>query len=303
VLLVVVFVLLASRPLWLTTRGLRNFNLENMQRRWHHAVDGTRTYHEQTVHWLALYLGWPTIVVAVLGYAVLITQFVRRRDYALGGILTMGLTMSALYLWNGQVAPDQPWAMRRYVPVIMPLLLVAAAAGLAAAWRSRRLRVLSRGLVVIVVVYAVWFPWTVTRPMWKVREEYPQLTQVQALCSAIGKDGAVVEVDEDVVFGYGQTLRSFCNVPTIALDAATPPELVKIRAAVQAHGRRLFVLAQHPEFLNLAPGSPTAAFSVVNVQRWPTQINVAPELPDTQQYAMYLATVDAAGLAHPVPAR
>ena len=47
--------------------------------------------------------------------------------------------MSALYLWNAQIAPDQPWAMRRYVPVVLPLLLVLAAAfGLRELWRVRR---------------------------------------------------------------------------------------------------------------------------------------------------------------------
>ena len=40
--------------------------------------------------------------------------------------------MSALYLWTSEVAPDQPWAMRRYVPVVLPLMLIAAGAALRA---------------------------------------------------------------------------------------------------------------------------------------------------------------------------
>lgn len=304
--LVLVFAALASRPLWETTRGTPNANLENMQRRWGHAVDGTRTYHEQTVNWLALYLGWGTVVVAVLGYTVLVTALVRRRQYTLSGMLAMGLSMSALYLWNGQIAPDQPWAMRRYVPVIMPLLLVAAAAGIEAAWRARgplRFAWMQRALIIVAVAYGVWFPWSVTHPMRHVRDEVPQLSQLNALCSAIGPHGAVVEADEATIFGYGQTLRSFCNVPTIGLDAPLPAELVSIRAAAQAHGKTLYVLAQNPDFLPLAPGASRTPFSVVTVQRWPTQINVAPKLPDTQNYAMYLADVDVSGLAHPVSPR
>jgi hypothetical protein len=303
-LVVVAFAVLASRPLWLTSRGDRNANLENMQARWNHAIDGTRTYHEQTVHWLALYLGWGTVVVAVAGYCVLITAFLRRREYALSGVLTMGLTMSALYLWNGQIAPDQPWAMRRYVPVIMPLLLVAAGAAVQEAWEHRgplRFRWMSRVILIVAVGYGVWFPWKVTEPMRHVRDEVPQLVQLDALCSAIGTRGAVVEADEPTVFGYGQTLRSFCNVPTINLDAPLPVELAAMRSAALSHGRTLFVLAQNPDFVPVAPGSAKEPFSVVTVQRWPTQINVAPTLADTQTYAMYLYVVDPAGSAQPVP--
>jgi hypothetical protein len=151
------------------------------------------------------------------------------------------------------------------------------------------------------VGYAVWFPWSVTHPMRQVREEVPQLGQLRALCSALGPRAAVVEVDEAVVFGYGQTLRSFCNVPTIGLDAATPAELARISTALRAHGRTLFVLAQDPAFLNPPAAISAVPFSVVKVERWPTQVNVAPKLPDTQQYSMYLATVDADGTEHLLP--
>ena len=110
-----------------------------MQARWGHAVDGTRTYNEQTVHWLALYFGWPTVLLGGGRVRLLsLADAVRRRACALIAALATGLlSMSALYLWNSRGAPDQPWAMRRYVPVVLPLLLVAAAAALRRLWRHR----------------------------------------------------------------------------------------------------------------------------------------------------------------------
>jgi hypothetical protein len=298
-LLLVAFAVLVSRPAWMTTRGVRSLNLENMQRRWGAAVDGTRTYNEQTVHWLALYLGWPTVVLAVLGYAVLIALLVLRRTYALAAVVTMGLTMSALYLWTSQVAPDQPWAMRRYVPVVMPLLLIAAAAALQAVWQWRGARQVGRVLVVLAAAYLLTFPARVTWPMRHVREEVPQRQQVEALCAAIGSRGAVVEVDEATIFGYGQALRSFCDVPTIGLVGATPDQLADMKRAVAAHGRELFVLNQdeRPLPVQYANRGTPPAFSIVTVQRWPTQINVAPDEPDSQRYTMFLSRVDDAGLA------
>jgi hypothetical protein len=308
-LLVVVFAFLASRPLWEKTRGVRNLNLENMQARWHHPVDGTRTYHEQTVHWLALYLGWPTIVLAVAGYALLLVRLLRGRRYELAGVLAMGLPMSALYLWNGQVAPDQPWAMRRYVPEIMPLLLVAAVVALAvlADVRHRVPQGLGRLAAVTGCAFMIAFPLAVSWPMRGVRDEVPQLRQVHALCHRLGTHAAVVEVDDPTIFGYGQTLRSFCGVPTAGLISATPDELLAMKRAAAAHGRTLYVLSQDiaqpqyaPQTGIAPPAVPPPGFSTVTVSRWPTEINVAPSGPDVQTYTVFLATVDDAGLAHPV---
>lgn len=302
-----VFVALAFRPLWQTTHGTRNLNIENMQRTSRIAVDGTRTYNEQTVHWLALYVGWPTLVAAVLGYAWMLVRLIRARRYELAGVLALGLSMSALYLWTSQIAPDQPWASRRYVPVVLPLALVAAGFGFRALWRVRRWRIVVRTLVVAALGYGLAFTAATTYTMRHVRDEYPQRTQLTALCRGIGSDGAVLMLDEDVIFGYGQSLRSFCNVPTIGLVDATPEQIRSVNSSVIAHGRHLFVLAQltTPDRLvqvTRSTGLPPVTYQRVVVQRWPTQINVAPDDTDVKQtYSMFLASVDAAGTPHLVP--
>jgi hypothetical protein len=236
----------------------------------------------------------------VIGYVLLVAAVVRRRAYGTVAALTMGLTMSALYLWNPQIAPDQPWAMRRYVPVVLPLLLVAAMAGLAALARWERGRQVGRAVIVLACAYVVVFAAQVSWPMRHVRDEVPQLRQVEAICAAVGPRGAVVEVDDSAVFGYGQTLRGFCNVPTIGLPAAAPEQLAAVRRAVAAHGRVLYVLSQDPARATYADGVQPGAFSTVTVQRWPTQINVAPDEADQQTYTMFLSTVDDRGFAHPV---
>ena len=299
VLLAVTFVALVTRPAWQTTRGKFVADLENMQRRWGVAVDGTRTYNEQTLHWQALYYGWVTIALAFAGYGVLFAQLMRRRAYPLTAVLGMGVPLSMLYLVTSEVAPDQPWAMRRYVPVIIPLFLVAAAAALRAMWRWGSARqVVVRPFVVAAVAVMIAFPTAVSWPMRHVREENGQLTQLQAICRAVGKDGAIVETDDATAFGYGQSVRSFCGVPAIAVPQASGEELAQIGVAVRAHGRVPYVLGQSPEFTGGRPGQ---AFSVVNVQRWPTQINKAPEEADAQQYAVWLSRVDASGQLVPIP--
>jgi hypothetical protein len=322
---VAVFGVLASRPLWMQTHGPLNSNLVNMQQYSRVAVDGTRTYDEQTVHWLALYLGWPTVVLGVAGYAAMVAVLVRRRAYVLCAAVAMGLSMSVFYLWSSKITPDQPWAMRRYVPVVMPLLLVAAMYGLHALWGSRSRvqawgsRVQARGrqvlggrqlggvitgVAVLAGLAAVAFPAVTTWPMRHVREDVPQLGQLQALCSAIGPNAAVVMLDESVIVGYGQSVRSFCKAPAIGIIAPSAAQIATINTAVLAHGRKLFVLAQNGnEFLGLTSGlGVVPPFSVVTVQRWPNQIGIAPKRPVTDGFTeLYLLAVDAAGIGHPVP--
>jgi hypothetical protein len=304
VVLVAGFALLASRPLWQQTHGAtRNLNLENMQRVSVTTVDGTRLYNEQSVNWQAMYFGWPTVLLAVAGYAVLVVALVRRRNYPLVGTLSMGLIMSGLYLWNCEIVADQPWASRRFVPVVMPLLLVAAAAALRALWSWQRGLEWARVLAIVGGVLMVVVPLSITLPVLSLREEQGQQVQLAAICAAVGEHGAVVELDRKTKQGYGQAIRAYCGVPTIAVVAATPPQLASIRTAVAAHGRTMFTLTQEPTPAQYADNDVPAPFSTVIVPRWPNVINQPPRSGSYQQTTVYLSTVDDAGFGHPVAPR
>jgi len=186
-------------------------------------------------------------------------------------------------------------------------VLVAAGYGLRALWRAPRGRLLLRPLVAAAAVYGLVFTAATTFPMRHVRDENPQRTQLTALCRGVGRDGAVLMLDENAVFGYGQAVRSFCQVPVIGLINATPAEIRTANAAVQAHGRHLFVLSQLTDDASLAQvtrstGLKPDTYQRVVVQRWPTQIDVAPNKSDVKQvYSMFLAAVDADGTPHLVP--
>jgi hypothetical protein len=291
---VLVFAYLLSRPLWMTGhQRMNNPTLAAWQRQSHVAVDGTRTYAEQTVNWLGEYYGWPTVALGVAGYVLLIHRLVRAKEFVLVGLLFMGLSMSALYLSNPQITPDQPWAMRRYVPVILPILLIAAAAALRALYERRQRW--AQVVAVLGAVCAVAFPLAVAARLWNVREEYGQYAQVQAICAAVGKDGAVVEVDAYSLAAYGQTMRSYCNVPSIGLVGATPAQLAAMNAAVSAHHRRLFVMSRDSGKVPFAAGGSTTPFSTVITKAWPHFVGGPPTLPGGLATPIYLGTVGADG--------
>ncbi|MFN2518014.1 MAG: hypothetical protein ABR604_03065, partial [Jatrophihabitantaceae bacterium] len=303
VLLLAGFAFLASRPLWQQTHtAVANVNLENMQRVSGVRVDGTRLYHEQAVNWQAMYLGWPTVLLAAVGYPVLMAALIRRRCYALVGTVVMGVVVSGVYLWDCQIVADQPWASRRFVPVVIPLLLVAAAAALRALWSWQRPLNWARNLAVAAGGVMVALPLTITAPVADVREEAGQLALLQAICAAVGRDGAVVLMDASANDGYAQAIRSYCSVPAIAVLGAGPVQLASIRAAVATHGRTLYLLSQDPATTRYASSRAVLPFSSVSGQRWPNVINRAPSAGVRTTTIVFLSTVDAAGLAQPVPA-
>jgi hypothetical protein len=295
--LVAGFAFLASRPLWLVAHGGGlDLYLKGVQERAGDRVDITRTYAEQSVSWQALYFGWPTVVFAVAGYVLLLRRFLRERDYVLLGFLVMGLSLSALYLWTPQITPDQIYAARRFVPVIMPALVVAAAFALRSVGATFGRR--GRTLAIIGALAMIAIPIAVTVPAFTIREEVPQLRQVDAICAAVGRSGAVLELDQSTQYSYQQTIRSYCNVPTLGLPkGATPAELARIRTALSGHGRSLFVLSASPKGIGFDPGGGTPkVFSSVSTTRWPSTLHTAPSKAATEVVTVYLGSVGPDGL-------
>lgn len=302
VLIAATFAFLASRPLWMVAHGKYLSAVPEIQRRAGDAPDGTRTYTEHTVSWLAMYLGWPTVVLGVIGYFLLLRRAVRRRSLATVGMLAVGLTLTLLYLVSAQITPDQPWAMRRYVPVVIPLLLIAASYTLAALYRYRGWARTGwvRGVAAAGAVIMLAYPIVVTAPVAGIREEVPQLAQVRRLCAVVSPHGAVVLADR-TAWSYMQTMRSYCGVPAIGLIGASPSMLTDVRQSAAEHGRQLYLIATNPAAITFAPlAAPSVPYSQVRTTRWPSTLHSPPSGPDYEQVAVYLATVRPDGFAEPV---
>lgn len=293
-------VFLASRPLWTVTHARYNLTVADLQRRSGDAVDGTRSYDERTVHWLAQYLGWPLVILGVIGYILLVRRCVRTKSLATIGTITVGLATSVLYLWASKITPDQPWAMRRYVPVVLPVLIIAAAYTICVLLRRPAVSIRIAAALLAGAIIAI--PALVTAPMATAREEVPQLVQVQRICAAVGSRGAVLEVDPPAQTSYAQTIRSYCNVPSYALIDAQPEQLAKVRAAVADHQRVLYLLSTDPTKIHFAGAPPAAPFSEVTTTRWPSVLHGPPTAVDHEHVAVYLATVRADGQAEAVTA-
>jgi len=285
--IIAAFLFLAGRPLWYVGHGVYTPYLLQVQKNSHEALDGTRTYDELTVSWQALYFGWPTVVLGVVGYAILARRFLLRRDWPLIGALTMGLGLSALYLYTSQITPDQIWASRRYVPVVMPMMLVAAAWTLCVLGRRRRWLARAGGAVVLI------YPLVVTIAAFTIREGHPQLRQVDAICGQLPPDAAVVTVEYNASWSYQMTVRAYCDVPIISLDKATPAQLATMQAAAQEHGRELFAMST--ESADLDFDGPASALSTVRAERWPSSLHTSPRGASHETISVFLGRVQADG--------
>ena len=97
------------------------------------ALAGMRDYREDSLWNLAAYLTWPCIALAVTGVLVMLARAAR------GAATTTALTLTVFALGSGlvylaapSVSPDHPWAVRRMVMLVIPLVILMSGVGLQA---------------------------------------------------------------------------------------------------------------------------------------------------------------------------
>ncbi len=114
---------------------------------WYSGLQVPALDHENLVR-LGWYLSPVGIALGVAGIAWMLGRESNRRTAAL---LAIGLFFSFFYLWKIQANPHQVYAMRRYVPVVVPFFVLGAAYFLCQLWGARRqtLRGLGLGLTLL----------------------------------------------------------------------------------------------------------------------------------------------------------
>jgi len=264
------------------TSGGANY-VEQVQRFLHMTVDPTRSYYEQATRWLSWYLGWGTLALALIGACWLAYEQIagHRRVWAPAFLVCFG---SALWvLFAPSITPDHPWADRRFVPVVLPGLVLFALIAIVPvlqfiASRSSRAWSADSGarpvllgalqgavgaLAVLIVVVPVW---TGSRDVIYTKTEVGEPMLVHQVCSQLRPGDVVIAVGGRARTEWPGTMKVMCGVNVGYLyndDDLT--EMSQIYTQVHADGGRLMLLAESQGDKNAAdfeaawPDKPTAS--------------------------------------------
>jgi hypothetical protein len=87
-------------------------------------VDATRHYAEFSLRWLSWYLHPMVLFGGILGTGVAVRRALLGRARHMTAFLGVFLVTSVVFLWRPTITPDHIWAMRRFLPVTIPGLLL-----------------------------------------------------------------------------------------------------------------------------------------------------------------------------------
>ncbi len=258
--------------------------VEQVQRFLHMPVDPTRSYYEQATRWLSWYLGWGTLALALIGACWLAYEQIAgyRRVWAPGFLVFFG-TATAVLL-RPSITPDHPWADRRFVPVVLPGLVLFAimavvpalqfiAARSARSWsedsggaRPAMLGAIQGAVAAIAVLLIAVPVWTGSRDVIYTKTEVGEPTLVHEVCSQLRPKDVVIAIGGRARTEWPGTMKVMCGVNVGYLDNdGDLTEMAQIDTQVQADGGRLMLLAESVGDKNAAafeaawPVKPTAS--------------------------------------------
>ncbi len=319
----------AIRPYVQTVRGHPSvavyYFIKGLQRAQGLPVDPTRLYSEQTLYWVIWYIGLPTVLLGGIGIALLVRRCLRAlltwRDPAgLWRIWGLPLAIicagSATVLWAPDIVPDQPWASRRLVVMVIPGLIVCglwAAALLAGRARDRGARPVTAGVAGLFCVAAMLVPTVATtfgigfshqgkagslqpvaQGLATQRIGRGQITAVGALCAQIPGNSSVVILSRPTAQAFTQTIRGMCGVPVASMAGQPRSSVEGVIRSIIAAGRRPVLLASRRAPLTAYGGSPARVLDLATSGD-PHQLTELPTAPTAVRYVIWMASAGAPG--------
>jgi hypothetical protein len=293
-------IVMISRPAWWVAHHTPLLDQPQMAARQageHLQIDPSRSYDERTMDWLAWYFEWPTVLLGCAGGALLVWVSARRRDFRPLLIVGTAGAVAALYLNDVSIFPDQIWGTRRFLPVVIPLMLIAAVYATRAFARRfvpwSWLGVGAAGLVAVLPLYT----WGIMFPQ---VEGLGQPLEVSATCQAVAGAGRAVLAGTPLPGGSRlPTLRIICGVSVVAITAPTPATL---QALWMSWGRgRIAVISGESAAIPWA-GSPPDPYWQGTYGLWQESIQHRPRAP---QYIaadrVYAGVIQPDGRVRPIP--
>jgi len=284
------------RPYLQQVDGGVNPYVAALQRLSHLPVAPRRLYAEDSLYWVIWYLGAPALLLGVAGLALLTRRCLRAlitwRDPS-GAARAWALPLMIIgwgavtVLWRPDTVPDQPWAARQLVPVLLPGLIVAAiwvCALLAVRARERGAGVVAVAAAIACFVAALAVPSAVTTFGIGARRvalpaPYPasaapafqrtgagELAAIDNLCGAIPGGSPVLLLDHVAARRFTQVIRGMCGIPAGVMTNASQAQVEAVIGEIMRTGHPPVLLATRPAELAPYGGTPRQVVDLTTVQ-------------------------------------
>ncbi len=239
-----------------TDPGVREYT-EEMQRLLLLPVDGTRAYAEQSLRWVAWYVGWAAVAAAGVGAVLLAWRVLSGRNMQWLPVLLVYLCTAVLTLLRPGITPDHPWADRRLVVEVIPVvaLLATWTTGALGRWAVRRLwgtaaeppdrvaKLLPVGLVGATVLSFVIPMGVALTPVSVERTEQGELAAIDHVCGTLRPDDTVLLIDPQ----WMPVIRAQCGLPVAQLMHPTPANVDLAALSIEAGGRTPVVVGSQSD--------------------------------------------------------
>jgi hypothetical protein len=260
-------------------------------------LEPTRTYGEQTMVWLSWYLGPVALLAGVAGLALAVREVLLGRRPQLVPFAGIALAITALYVARPSIFPGQVWAMRRFLPVTIPalLLLGAWAADQLGTWLGPRLRPRLGRLPVRAAVPALAIAAAVLVPAWQLghglldtREQAGGLRAIGRVCDRLPRRAVVWATAGSGDARLLQPIHAFCDVPVAQSLPDVPRRTVEQLAQRLARKQRpLYVMSTRRA--RLRGFTPTAAPVVFRPRKLEESVSHRPRHRYRVRIAFYFA--------------
>jgi hypothetical protein len=284
-------------------------------------VQPTQSYAEDSMYWVIWYIGIPALLLGAVGAALLTRRCVRGllrwqddedctvRAWALPLALLGWSTV--VVLWAPNTVPDQPWASRVLVPLVLPGFVLCAV--WVAAWLERRARERGAGRAAIALaaacfVVAMGVPTAVTTLGFSFGKSGPaardsglitltglgvhqtgagQSLAVERLCGTMSSQMSVVIVDRPAADEFAQVVRGMCKVPTAVMAGAGVAQVQAVEQAITAKGRIPVLLATRSAELTRFQATPRKVLGL-NTTQDPHTLTTPPASPWQITYSLWM---------------
>ena len=210
-----------------------------------------------SLHWFSAYYGLAGLLLAFVGFVVL-GAAAQRGSAAASAVFLVTVPVAVLYIARPSISPDQPWAMRRFLPVVIPGIAIAVVFALERGWRfaGARRSVLARRAtaagVVIVGMAAAGSMVNTALPFVTARAQHGAQSAVSHICGVAHDDSAMFVASGGFLSNeLPDAVTMYCGIPT-----ATAASIDLRPTARKWHelGRRFLVATVDPgSILKLVP--------------------------------------------------